>query len=179
MWRQPHNNLKTYYLPPTTHNLSSDRYGSTCDANHTITVMGRIEADTALESWLFGFQPCSGQGQFTLLHLKDDCSDFSPVWDRGSLPYPAYHKYQKLELTSFQHSVERLQNKSTIFKYTTVGSKIKITLQWARCKTEATQRHSREGINRHAPLSRTFAERLKKRSVIRKRQKSGLTLFEK
>ena len=28
--------------------------------------MGRIEADIALESWLFGFQPCSGQGQFTL-----------------------------------------------------------------------------------------------------------------
>ena len=31
--------------------------------------MGRIEADIALESWLFGFQPCSGQGQFTLLSL--------------------------------------------------------------------------------------------------------------
>ena len=29
--------------------------------------MGRIEADIALESWLFGFRPCSGQGQFTLL----------------------------------------------------------------------------------------------------------------
>ena len=24
-----------------------------------------IEADIALESWLFGFRPCSGQGQFT------------------------------------------------------------------------------------------------------------------
>ena len=29
--------------------------------------MGRIEADIALESWLFGFRPCSGQGQFTLM----------------------------------------------------------------------------------------------------------------
>ena len=28
--------------------------------------MGRIEADIALESWLLGFWPCSGQGQFTL-----------------------------------------------------------------------------------------------------------------
>ena len=28
--------------------------------------MGRIEADVALERWLFGFRPCSGQGQFTL-----------------------------------------------------------------------------------------------------------------
>ena len=28
--------------------------------------MSRIEADIALESWLFGFRPCSGQGQFTL-----------------------------------------------------------------------------------------------------------------
>ena len=28
--------------------------------------MGRIEADIALESWLFGFRPCSGQGQLTL-----------------------------------------------------------------------------------------------------------------
>ena len=28
--------------------------------------MGRIEADIVLESWLFGFWPCSGQGQFTL-----------------------------------------------------------------------------------------------------------------
>ena len=31
--------------------------------------MGRIEADIALESWLFGFWPCSGQGQFTLMGL--------------------------------------------------------------------------------------------------------------
>ena len=29
--------------------------------------MGRIEADIALENWLFGFRPCSGQGQLTLL----------------------------------------------------------------------------------------------------------------
>ena len=29
--------------------------------------MGRIEADFALESRLFEFRPCSGQGQFTLL----------------------------------------------------------------------------------------------------------------
>ena len=28
--------------------------------------MGRIEADIALKSWLLGFQPYSGQGQFTL-----------------------------------------------------------------------------------------------------------------
>ena len=28
--------------------------------------MGRLEADIALESCLFGFRPCSGQGQFTL-----------------------------------------------------------------------------------------------------------------
>ena len=28
--------------------------------------MGRIEADIALESWLFGFRPCLGQGQLTL-----------------------------------------------------------------------------------------------------------------
>ena len=45
--------------------------------------MGRIEADIALESWLFGFQPCSGQGQFTLpfiwfiiLGLQHDSSRF-------------------------------------------------------------------------------------------------------
>ena len=31
--------------------------------------MGRIEADIALEIWLFGFRPCSGQGQFTLPYL--------------------------------------------------------------------------------------------------------------
>ena len=28
--------------------------------------MGRFEADIALESWLFGFLPRLGQGQFTL-----------------------------------------------------------------------------------------------------------------
>ena len=28
--------------------------------------MGRIEADIALESWLFRFWPCLEQGQFTL-----------------------------------------------------------------------------------------------------------------
>ena len=28
--------------------------------------MGRSEGDIALESWLFGLKPCSGQGQFTL-----------------------------------------------------------------------------------------------------------------
>ena len=28
--------------------------------------MGGIEADIVLESWLFIFRPCSGQGQFTL-----------------------------------------------------------------------------------------------------------------
>ena len=27
--------------------------------------MGIIEADIALESWLLGFLPCSGQGQLT------------------------------------------------------------------------------------------------------------------
>ena len=33
--------------------------------------MGVIEADIVLESWLFGFRPCSGQGQFTLpLHCN-------------------------------------------------------------------------------------------------------------
>ena len=32
--------------------------------------MGRIEADIALGSWMFGFWPCSGQGQFTLLQLS-------------------------------------------------------------------------------------------------------------
>ena len=31
--------------------------------------MVRIEADFALESWLFRFQPCSRQGQLTLLGL--------------------------------------------------------------------------------------------------------------
>ena len=28
--------------------------------------MGRIEAAITLESWLFGFRPCWGQGQFTI-----------------------------------------------------------------------------------------------------------------
>ena len=28
--------------------------------------MSRIEADIILENWLFGFRPCSGQGQFAL-----------------------------------------------------------------------------------------------------------------
>ena len=36
--------------------------------------MGRIEADIALESWLFGFRPCSGQGQFTILSSPPACS---------------------------------------------------------------------------------------------------------
>ena len=31
--------------------------------------MGRIEADIALESWLFRFWPCLGPGQFTLIHF--------------------------------------------------------------------------------------------------------------
>ena len=31
--------------------------------------MGRIDANIALESWLFGFRPCLGQGQFTLNDL--------------------------------------------------------------------------------------------------------------
>ena len=30
--------------------------------------IGKIGANIALESWLFGFRPCSGQGQFTLCH---------------------------------------------------------------------------------------------------------------
>ena len=40
--------------------------------------MGRIEADIALESWLFGFPHCTGQGQFTpsslfhTVHLQDE-----------------------------------------------------------------------------------------------------------
>ena len=29
-----------------------------------------MEADIALENWLFGFRPCSGQGQLTLSMLK-------------------------------------------------------------------------------------------------------------
>ena len=29
--------------------------------------MGIIEVDIALESWLFGFWPCSGQGQLTAI----------------------------------------------------------------------------------------------------------------
>ena len=28
--------------------------------------MDRVEADIALESWLFEFRPCSGQGQVSL-----------------------------------------------------------------------------------------------------------------
>ena len=44
--------------------------------------MGRIEADTALESRLFGFRPCSGQGQFTLscsiLPIAIEPQDHSP-----------------------------------------------------------------------------------------------------
>ena len=48
--------------------------------------MGRVEADIALESWLFGFRPCSGQGQFTLLQLKFCCPNFGPV--RDSAVYP-------------------------------------------------------------------------------------------
>ena len=33
--------------------------------------VGKIGADIALESWLFGFRPCLGQGQFTLLTAFD------------------------------------------------------------------------------------------------------------
>ena len=37
--------------------------------------MGRIKADIALESCLFRFQPCSGQGQFTLIvWLSKSCA---------------------------------------------------------------------------------------------------------
>ena len=32
--------------------------------------MGRIEADIALKSWVFGFRSCSGQGQFTLVQIS-------------------------------------------------------------------------------------------------------------
>ena len=71
--------------------------------------MGRIEADIALESWLFGFRPCSGQGQFTYsqepcewvdvdleilweeseqkLPLKVVCSNFSPVRESAVHPF--------------------------------------------------------------------------------------------
>ena len=41
--------------------------------------MGRIEADIALESWLFGFRPCSGQGQFTL-HLQLFTQKYCVMW---------------------------------------------------------------------------------------------------
>ena len=48
--------------------------------------MGRSEADIVFESWLFKFWPCSGQGQFTLLHLEVGCSDFGPVRDLAANP---------------------------------------------------------------------------------------------
>ena len=38
--------------------------------------MGGIEADIALESWLFRFQPCSGQGQFTLFTVPCSPKDY-------------------------------------------------------------------------------------------------------
>ena len=41
--------------------------------------MGRIEADIALESWLFGFRPCSGKGQFTL-HLQLFTQKYCVMW---------------------------------------------------------------------------------------------------
>ena len=50
--------------------------------------MGRIEGDIALLSWLFGFRPCSGQGQFTLptyfdliSHIRVNC----PVPNRAEI----------------------------------------------------------------------------------------------
>ena len=49
--------------------------------------MGRIEADVALESWLFGFWPCSGEGQFTLGSVSEQSQAlFGPAPDRDSLP---------------------------------------------------------------------------------------------
>ena len=33
--------------------------------------MGRIEGDIALESGLFGFRPCSGQGQYPIRQNAD------------------------------------------------------------------------------------------------------------
>ena len=57
--------------------------------------MGRIEADITLESWLFGFRPCSGQGQFALpthtyspLDLKFDFMVFdAKPYRNNSRPY--------------------------------------------------------------------------------------------
>ena len=32
--------------------------------------MGRVETNIALESWLFGFRPCSGQGSLAYLGIQ-------------------------------------------------------------------------------------------------------------
>ena len=48
--------------------------------------MGRIEADIALLSCLFGFRPCLGQGQFTLC-LKNGCSNAHTRSDNQYLEY--------------------------------------------------------------------------------------------
>ena len=48
--------------------------------------MGRIEADIALESWLFGFRPCSGQGQFTPAPCHELQAPFTVMSPRLLIP---------------------------------------------------------------------------------------------
>ena len=98
---------KTYYLPPTTYNLQpthSDRYGSMCDANHTITgILSLSRTGPKSEHSTFRCSICSNftdrtwrmkimtthsQGSCErvpcdlwvelkqILHLKVGCSDF-------------------------------------------------------------------------------------------------------
>ena len=54
--------------------------------------MGRIEGDIALENWLFGFRPCSGHGQFTLLANADRAKNGSQLSTAVSASFPLYKK---------------------------------------------------------------------------------------
>ena len=59
--------------------------------------MGRIEADIALESWLFGFWPCSGQGQFTLT--------IKPIKETSATPYPTHLPLYTIDYIMTAHHV--------------------------------------------------------------------------
>ena len=60
-------------------------------------MQGRIEAYIALKSWVFGFRPCSGQGQFTLPFFLS-IYPASDVSDSVQLPSPVALNFFQVQL---------------------------------------------------------------------------------
>ena len=63
--------------------------------------MGRNEADIALESWLFGFRPRSGQGQFTLIQRSASTKVGIPNFVSGPREYIIEGEYVLLAMCSW------------------------------------------------------------------------------